>query len=474
MDEGGDYGKKCCQMGLSNKKNLINLCRVGKRNWKNMNRVKTINEKKIQKIVKFAYDNSPFYHELYDQHNIDINQFKIEDLPIITKDDILSNYDRILTDKDLSRKTIEDYVTSKNSELLLGKYGVFSSGGSSGIRCHIPYDEKSMYMLNALTILRSGLIKPSIRQRIAFLGGVNHTNNTKNLERNGFFKNQFRIDTVPLFIKETEVLERLNVFQPTTIAAYSYMLRNLAVKQINGDLKIAPKRMRCGGTPLSENDRNIINKAFGILPFENYGASEALLIASECNEHKGLHINEDCYCIEFYNTRKHNDLVHAEGVLITNPNNTVFPLIKYRLDDRVVYTEEKCKCGCDFRRIVEIKGRESEHFVFDNQQVNPIEILNRVYGEVEVDECRLVQRELSHLEVRIVCSKKIEYNSVARQIYEVVRNYVGIETIQLRVSFYDELMKDRLSGKLVPFITINKWKALNYMLEMEEIFSYSE
>lgn len=463
-------------MGLSNVKNFLNLCKVGKRGAKSHQKLRMVNEKKIKEMVKFAYKHSVFYHVLYDNHNIDINNFSVDDLPVITKKDILDNYDQILTDSRLSKEQIETYVKSKSSELLLGEYGVFSSGGSSGVRCHIPYDEKSMYMLNALTLLRSGLIKPSVRQRIAFLGGVNHTNNTKNLERNGFFKKQFQVDTIPLFLRESEVVRRLNSFQPTTIAAYSYMLRNLAVKQLNNELHIRPSRMRCGGTPLSENDRAIILKAFGVLPFENYGASEALLIASECNEHQGMHINEDCYCIDFYEPFDRDGILHAKGILITNPNNKVFPLIRYKLDDEVMYTEEQCKCGCGFRRILKVEGRENENFFFGQGKVSPIDILNRIYNIVELDECRLVQKEYNQLEIRIVFSEKGDsYNSVAEQIYKAIVDYLNSLTngeSQVKIGFYNELIKDQMSGKLVPFITQNKWGIFANVLETDVIFRY--
>lgn len=462
-------------MGLSKLKNVWNLCRVGTR-IKNQKVIERRNKKKLHAIVKYAYNHSDFYRSLYDNHNIDINNFEIEQLPIITKEDILRNYDLILTDKKVSKSIIEEYVHKKEKRLLRGKYGVFSSGGSSGIRCHIPYDEKSMYILNALTILRSGLIKPKFKQRISFLGGVNHTNNTKNLEKNGFLKSQFKIDTVPLFLSEEEVITRLNSFKPTTVAAYSYMLKNLAIKKLNGELSISPNRMRCGGTPLSQNDREIIKKAFGVVPYENYGASESLLIASECRCHNGMHINEDCYIIEFYKSNKVGNKMQAEGILLTNPHNKLFPLIRYKLDDQVVYSTDKCACGSSFRRIIEIRGREAEYFKFGANSISPIKILNRINEVAIINECRLVQHKENQIEIRVVCSSHTDYHIVAVELYDCVKKMLNkfcSGEILITIGFYEELVKDEMSGKLVPFITMNKWEYLNEKIDEKCIYSYS-
>ena len=448
-------------MGLSYRKNLWNLLKVRTRKSKSYKKTIKDNQRKAENIVRYAYHNSDFYYNLYRENHIDINNFTLEELPIITKKDIIENYDTILTDNRLSKEIIEMYVQDKKEELLLGDYGIFSSGGSSGMRCHIPYDEKSMYMLNALTILRSGLIKPQITQRIAFLGGVNHTNNTKKLEKNSFLKNQFTIQTIPLFISEKEVVCRLNEFQPTTIAAYSYMLRSLAIKQINGELQISPTRMRCGGTPLSVADREIIKRAFGIYPYENYGASESLLIASECDRHNGMHINEDCYIVDFCNPQKQGTLIEAEGILITNPHNKVFPLIKYKLEDKVTYTEERCQCNSQFRRILSVNGREGEKFVFGATLVSPIEIVNRIYSVAMIDECRLIQKNKNHLEVRMVIAQKTMQEGTKKLIYDMIKKYLqqyGIANVEIVINICSELTKDSLSGKLVPFITMEKWK----------------
>ncbi|WP_054750443.1 phenylacetate--CoA ligase family protein, partial [Ruminiclostridium josui] len=436
-------------------------------------------EKQIKKIVIYAYYHSEFYRNLYNLHKIDINNFKIQDLPIVTKNDILTYYDKVLTNNEISYEEVCNFVNNGETSLLKGKYGVFSSGGSSGVRCHIPYDEKGLYTVNALTVLRSGLVKLGLRQRIAFLGGVNHTNNTGSLKKNGIFKNQVQIETLPLFISEDEVIERLNQFQPSTIAAYSYMIRNLAVQKISGKLRANPSRLRCGGTPFSQNDKQIVKEAFGTLPYENYGASESLLIASDCKIHEGMHINEDCYFVEFLDTKDKSlgDLRLSEGILVTNLYNKIFPLIRYKFDDRIVYSEGKCKCGSSFRKIVTVKGRENDFFVFyssdkKEHQIHPIEFSNRILKIPSVKEYRLIQDKPDGLVIHISAKEVNECGELSNTITDIISTYllatIG-RKVPIEIKYFNELKKDSVSGKLVPFITMSKWRF--FQDKIEQTFS---
>ena len=59
-------------------------------------------EKAIE-LIKYAYNNSPFYKEYYDAHNVNIEtiieESDIESLPIITKDILQQNSKKIVVDK---------------------------------------------------------------------------------------------------------------------------------------------------------------------------------------------------------------------------------------------------------------------------------------------------------------------------------------------------------------------------------------
>jgi phenylacetate-CoA ligase len=73
----------------------------------------------------------------------------------------------------------------------------------------------------------------------------------------------------------------LNTFQPDSLVAYTSMARLLA-----GDEVLPPEAARR------------IEQAWGVRPFNVYGATETAGIASEYTRHTGLHLYEDLVITE--------------------------------------------------------------------------------------------------------------------------------------------------------------------------------
>ena len=58
----------------------------------------------------------------------------IVDLPVMTKTDLMDNFDSVVTDTRLSRRLCEDHLDRNPGDHLLGEFQVVASGGSSGQR----------------------------------------------------------------------------------------------------------------------------------------------------------------------------------------------------------------------------------------------------------------------------------------------------------------------------------------------------
>ncbi len=56
----------------------------------------------------------------------------VVDLPVMTKTDLMDNFDAIVTDTRLSRRLCEDHLDRNPGDHLLGEFQVVASGGSSG------------------------------------------------------------------------------------------------------------------------------------------------------------------------------------------------------------------------------------------------------------------------------------------------------------------------------------------------------
>ena len=63
-----------------------------------------------------------------------LSSHDVVDLPVMTKTDLMDNFDAIVTDPGLSRHLCEDHLDQSPGDHLLGEFQVVASGGSSGQR----------------------------------------------------------------------------------------------------------------------------------------------------------------------------------------------------------------------------------------------------------------------------------------------------------------------------------------------------
>ena len=144
---------------------------------------------------------------------------------------------------------------------------------------------------------------------------------------------------------------RLAQYRPSVIVAPAQVLRQLALRVIDGSLALAPKKVISVAEVLEAQDRALIVQAFGAV-HEIYQATEGFL-ASSC-EHGVLHLNEEYVHIE-------PQWLDAEPrrfvPVITDFTRITQPIVRYRLDDILIARATPCPCGRATRAIDGIEGR---------------------------------------------------------------------------------------------------------------------
>src|SRR4051794_11133536 len=63
---------------------------------------------RLRRLVAHAKAASPFYAERL--RGIDPERFKLADLPTVTKSELMGDFDRVVTDRSLSRDEIEEFL----------------------------------------------------------------------------------------------------------------------------------------------------------------------------------------------------------------------------------------------------------------------------------------------------------------------------------------------------------------------------
>ncbi|MDO8038407.1 F390 synthetase-related protein [Janthinobacterium sp. SUN137] len=154
-----------------------------------------------------------------------------------------------------------------------------------------------------------------------------------------------------LFEPFDSLCARLAQYQPSVIVAPAQVLRQLALRVIDGSLALAPKKVISVAEVLEAQDRALIVQAFGAV-HEIYQATEGFL-ASSC-EHGVLHLNEEYVHIE----PQWLDAEQRRFVpVITDFTRITQPIVRYRLDDILLARTTPCPCGRATRAIDGIEGR---------------------------------------------------------------------------------------------------------------------
>jgi hypothetical protein len=87
--------------------------------------------------------------------------------------------------------------------------------------------------------------------------------------------------------------ERARRFNPASIAGPLALMRRLARDTWNFE-QAAIVFTHAGGPVFSQQDRELLWKAFGVPVFEQYLSLRNKLLAAECDAHSGLHVLSSC------------------------------------------------------------------------------------------------------------------------------------------------------------------------------------
>jgi phenylacetate-CoA ligase len=263
-----------------------------------------------------------------------------------------------------------------------------------------------------------------------------------------------RIRLVPVTLPIAKIVKQLNEFQPAMFAGYSSALGLLAQEQLEGRLNIHPSIVISSAEPLSDENRELIQQAFGVPPRNNYGCSEGGVMGYECN-HGNMHINADW--IIFEPVDANHDPVPAgqlsDRTLITNLANRVMPIIRYELGDRVTLLPETCDCGITLPS-VHLEGRTDEILRFQSSHgqlipVLPLALWSVIKETPGVLRFQAIQTAPDTLNIRLEAKHTEDSEAVWQRVFVNARDYLtqqGLDNVNI-VRTKEPPMRDPKSGK---------------------------
>jgi len=348
---------------------------VERLSW-NAQRIAAHQRDALRQLLARALAGSPFHRRRLS--GIDPAHFEVGDLeklPVMTKAQMMDELDDVLTDRRLSRARIEDTLAQTTTEpvALFGEYLCQATGGSSGRRGVFVSD------VAAQIEFASALLRPTMARRrpdsgrltIAMVGAASAVHATgiapKILEGS-----PLRMVAAPATLPVPALVDKLNGIAPDALFGYPSMLSRLAVEQIAGRLRIAPRFVNSTSETLEPEHRGAIRDAFGAPVVDTFGSSEGLVGVSDPDD-PVLTFASDLCIVELVDDRDHPvpSGMPSAKVLVTNLFNHTQPLIRYTLEDTFVRQPAAAHHG---HLRATVQGRSDEVLRYEAGDIHPIVI----------------------------------------------------------------------------------------------------
>lgn len=424
--------------------------------------IERLQAERLARLLGWTRRQSPHYARLWDK--LPHRDLRLSDLPPVHKAGLMAHFDDWVTDAAVTRKGVEEFARDPAAigRPFLGRYAVFSSSGTTGVPGLIVHDGDALAVYDALGSTRMGAMAPAWNwnepltgHRYALIAATEgHFAGIVSWERlralHPWFEANARVFPVTAPIRE--ICAELERFRPTVVASYATVLRALAHEKDAGRLDIAPRVLWYGGEWLAPMARGHIERAFGCRVAGDYGASEFLNIAFEC-ERGALHLNDDWVVLEPVdeNYEPVEPDTPSASVLLTNLANHVQPLVRYELGDSVTRVSKPCGCGRPFP-VIRVDGRRDEILRLDDARghdvpVMPMALCTAVEEGCGVHRFQVVQTGPRAIRVRVEAAPR--QRDAAARVKDALAQFLarqGLAEVSVRVETGD-IAAHPVSGK---------------------------
>ncbi|MDQ3944497.1 MAG: hypothetical protein M3357_04970 [Actinomycetota bacterium] len=335
----------------------------------------------LQRLVRAAQQSSPWHRRRLGGIDPDrLDETSLADLPVMTKDDLMGNFDEVVTDERLRLDLLDAHLeTLADDAYLFDRYHVIASGGSTGRRGVFVYDWAgwaTMYLGIQRYELRRQELERRLRPGPVTLVGVaagRASHGSKALWQTFASPDQL-VRSLPVTLPVDEIVSGLNEMGPDVVLAYPSALLPLAEEARAGRLRMRPRRFLVGAEPLLPEIRSTAEETWGVPVINVYASSEAGGMAISCGQGPGLHLVEDLSIIEAVDEegRPVGPGQRSSKIYMTNLYNDTLPLIRYEITDEVTPMSEACPCGSGHRLIEDPQGRLDESFRYGGLVVHPL------------------------------------------------------------------------------------------------------
>jgi phenylacetate-CoA ligase len=392
---------------------------------------------KLYKLIGDAKVNVKLYSEMYRGFNLNAIDTidALHDLPFVNKKMVKERHN------DFYSKRIPLFCTKK------------TTGGSTGQAVTILKSRSAMANELAATWRGYSWAGIDIGDRQARFWGVPFTGKKNNLPQMiDFVCNRTRLSA---FSFTDESLRRYGkkiiTFRPAYFYGYVSMIEEFAKYVEKKRLEFGQlKAVITTSEVLHKSQKEYMEKVFKAKVYNEYGCGEVGSIAHQC-EYGNMHISSENMIVEILDGDRICENGEIGEIVVTELNNSVFPLIRYRLGDFGTISESQCECGRGLPILENIKGRAYDVIETEDGRKFHGEFFMYIFEEVErnnlgVARFQVKQLDFNNIVVKIVPSENYDKYSSEKLVTELARKHLG-DNVKISFENVNEIIREK-SGKM--------------------------
>ncbi len=358
---------------------------------------------RLPQIVAHAAATTQFYGERYGQVGVVDSLDLLRQLPTVSKADVRQHWQQMVS---------RDYPLVSLTEA--------KTGGSTGKALVVYFDKVCQEYRNAAAMRSDRWAGRDMGTKTAAIwGNPPKDESLRDRLRNSLLSRLVYLDTMAL--NEQSVGEFVRMWRterPKVIFGHSHSIYILAtfLRKLQVD-DVRPQGIITTSMMLLENERAVIEDVLKCKVTNRYGCEEVGLIAAECPDHDGLHVNSEHIIVELLRPDGAPAGPGEEGeVVVTDLMNRGMPLIRYRVEDVAAWARQPCRCGRGAPTFSRVVGRVADFLIkVDGTLVAGVSLVERTLTKISgLDQMQLVQETREHIVANVVVGSAWGEESLAQ------------------------------------------------------------
>ncbi len=393
-------------------------------------------EKRLSDFIRNVYHDSTFYQELWKNvKDVDLNNITLKDLsklPLVSKEDIRKNIDKICVNK--SKKIVSH------------------TGGTTGKSLTVYFSKENAQERFACLDNFKNRFEWKFGDKTAWFSGKNILNR-RDIKKNRYWKTDMLYNiryysTFHISEKTAEFyINDFNKYQPIFFSGFPSSITEIAKIGIKKSMKLdyQVKGIFPTAESITDEDKAVMKKFYGCEIYDQYASSEGAPFITQC---KNGHMHLEMLTGVFEILDDNGKTSDSGELIVTAFATEATPLIRYRIEDSIELETKPISCENKAPVVKKIHGRIND-FIYSEERgkINLGNVSNIVKYVKGVVQFQFIQNSKELIEVLIVKDdtyKQEDENMLVKELRDRLGKHVKIEFKYVSTIFREKSGKYRI------------------------------